>query len=103
MLIYVLRAEKNQKEPGRTKYKSRFWPFCTPNSRLKVTTRANLVLRIAKTDRQIWWKTAKQQNKFGGKRQNDKINLVEKKKRPTFTSKFKDYGKGYNMLQEKDV
>ena len=107
MLKYVNIYVKSRKEPKRTghyTYRGAL-PTCTPCE--KQVQDSGQTHRPAPADRgidrQIWWKTAKQQNKFGGKRQNGKINLVGKKKKPTFTSKFKDYGKGYNMLQEKDV
>ncbi len=107
VLKYVNICVKNRKEPKRTghyTYRGAL-PTCTPCE--KQVQDSGQTHRPAPADRgidrQIWWKTAKQQNKFGGKRQNGKINLVGKKKKPTFTSKFKDYGKGYNMLQEKDV
>ena len=36
----------------------------------------------------IWWKTAKQRKKFGGKRQNNKKNLVENGKTFVFALKL---------------
>ncbi len=41
--------------------------------------------------RNIWWKTAKQRKKFGGKRQNDKKNLVENGKTFIFALKLLRY------------
>jgi hypothetical protein len=39
----------------------------------------------------IWWKTAKQRKKFGGKRQNNKKNLVENGKTFIFALKLLRY------------
>ena len=81
MLIYVLRTEKNQKEPKRTghyTYRGAL-PTCTPcEKQVQDSGQTHRPATTDKgTDRQIRWKTAKRQNKFGGKRQNSKINLVE--------------------------
>ena len=48
VLKYVNICVKGRKEPKRTgknQIQITFWPFCTPNSRLKVTTRANASAR----------------------------------------------------------
>lgn len=74
MLIYVLRTEKNQKEPGITPIAGRYPRVRLAKNRYKIPGRhIGPPLQIGE-----------QTGKFGGKRQNSKINLVGSTKRFEF-------------------